>query len=104
MGVNNLEFAVDRPSIAAVQKAVEDFLRQSLPDVRKVNVVKVVPVDPEEGTWEAEADVWQPNATIESLQLTTERPVLDRALYLLRLDRQLDVQAYGLKDSVTTQE
>ena len=90
--------------MAALQNAVEDFLRNSLDDVKRVNILKVVPIDEEEGTWEAEAEVWQPNATIQSLGMSTQRPVLDRNVYLVRLDRSLNVPAYGLKDSVVTPE
>jgi len=99
MGLDDLP---DRPTTAAVQKAVIDFLTESVPNVKRVNIVKLVPIDEYEGTWEAEADVWQPNATIESLGMQTQRPVLDRVPYLVRLDRRLQVTAYGQKDSVAT--
>jgi len=99
-----LDELADRPTTAALQTAVTDFLTESLPDVKKVNITKLVPIDEYEGTWEVEAEVWQPNATIQSLGIETQRPVLDRALYLVRLDRNLNVPAYGLKDSVSTPE
>ena len=101
MGLDDLP---DRPTTAALQNAVIDFLTESVPNVRRVNIVKLVPIDEYEGTWEAEAEVWQPNATIESLGMQTRRPVLDRTPYLVRLDRHLCVSAYGQKDSVTTPE
>ena len=101
MGLNDLP---DRPTTAALQNAVIDFLTESVSNVKKVNIVKLVPIDEYDGTWEAEAEVWQPNATIESLGMQTQRPVLDRTPYLVRLDRRLQVSAYGQKDSVTTPE
>ena len=101
MGLDDLP---DRPTTAAVQSAIIDFFMESVPNVKKVNIVKLVPLDEYEGTWEAEAEVWQPNATIESLGLQTRRPVLDRTPYLVRLDRRLQVSAYGQKDSITTPE
>ena len=100
----SLDTLPGRPTTAALQNAVTDFLTESLRNVKSVNIVKLVPIDEYEGTWEVEAEVWQPNATIESLGMRTQRPVLDRALYLLRLDRNLQISAYGLKDSVATPE
>jgi hypothetical protein len=94
----------DRPAAASLRDAAIAFLRQTLPAVSKVNVTKLVPIDEGEGVWEAEAEVWQPNATIESLGIRTQRPVLDRVIYLVRLDRHLYVSAYGLKDSVSLPE
>ena len=99
-----LDDLADRPTTAALQTAAIDFLTKSLPQVKKVNIIKLVPIDEYEGTWEVEAEVWQPNATIQSLGIETQRPVLDKALYLVRLDRRLNVTAYGLRDSVTTPE
>jgi len=101
MGLDDLP---DRPTAAALQNAVIDFLTESVPNVKKVNIVKLVPIDEYDGTWEAEAEVWQPNATIESLGMQTQRPVLDRTPYLVRLDSRLQVSAYGQKDSVTSPE
>ena len=87
------------PPIRDVRKAVLDFLGE-LPDVRRVNVTKLAVLDRKNGTWEAEADAFIPNATIRSLQLPTQKEVLDCKEYLLRLDRDLNVEAYGFKDSV----
>ena len=98
MGLDDLP---DRPTTVAVQNAVIDFLTKSVPNVKRINIVKLVPIDEYEGTWEAEAEVWQPNAMIESLGMHTQRPVLDKTPYLIRLDRRLQVSAYGQKDAVT---
>ena len=89
-----------QPSMDALRTAACHFLQESLPGVDRVNIVKMASVEVDKTTWwEAEAEVWQPNATIQSLRLSTHltRPVLDEHLYLLRLDAQLNVVAYGLK-------
>jgi hypothetical protein len=86
--------------IESARDAVIDFLNKTLPDVRHTNIVKLALLDPEQGTWEAEAEVQVPNATVKALGLPTRRPVLDRKAYLLRLDDEGNVTAYGLTDSV----
>jgi hypothetical protein len=86
--------------IGNARDAVSDFLNKMLPDVRHINIVKLALMDPEQGGWEAEAEVCVPNATVKALGLPTRRPVLDRQAYLLRLDDEGNVTAYGLRDSV----
>ena len=92
--------AVKRPTIVEAKKAVCDFLQTALSDVHHVNVTKLVQVDPDEGTWEADVEVFYPNPTIKALGLPIVKPVLDQECYLLRLDGQLNVLAYGPKESV----
>ena len=77
------------------QAAVRTFLQQALPDARRVRVCRVTPLDPQQGTWEAEAEVWQPNATIQSLGLRTRRPVLDAEVSLRSPQRP--VERLGLR-------
>jgi len=86
--------------IGNARDAVSDFLSKMLPDVSHINIVKLALMDPEQGGWEAEAEVCVPNATVKALGLPTRRPVLDRQAYLLRLDDEGNVTAYGLRDSV----
>jgi hypothetical protein len=69
--------------------------------VARVDVSKVLPVDSGEASWEAEARVWQPNSTIQSLGLETEHPVLDAHTCLVRLDRRLNVIAYETEEDAT---
>jgi len=88
------------PSITEAQSAVRDFLQRALSDVSRVNVTRVAKLEVEGGTWEAEADVWQPNPTIQALHLDTQRPVLDEQHYLVRLDNLLNVVAYELARSL----
>lgn len=86
--------------IGNARDAVIDFLSKMLPDVSHINIIKLALMDPEQGGWEAEAEVCVPNATVKALGLPTRRPVLDRQAYLLRLDGEGNVTAYGLRDSV----
>ena len=86
-------------TIEDVRDAVGEFLKKQ-PDVKRANVTKLVQIDPEKGSWEAEADVYVPNTTIRNLGLPVQREVLDCQQYLVRLDGQLNVIAYGLRDLV----
>jgi hypothetical protein len=86
-----------RPSIVEAQAAVRSFLQQAMPEAARVSVSRLTPLDPEQGTWEAEAVVWQPNATVQSLGLRTRRPVLDQEVYLVHLDGQLNVLDYEVQ-------
>ena len=89
-----------RPTlIDAVRDAVCDFLKKQ-PDVREARVTKLVQLDAEKGMWEAEAEVYLPNPTIRALRLPVQKEVLDCHDYLLRVDGQLNVVAYGPRDSV----
>jgi hypothetical protein len=88
-----------RPSVAEAQAVAREFLAGALPDVQRVDITKVAPLISGEATWEAEADVWQPNATLKNLGLETARPVLDHNHYLVRLDALLNVLEYELKES-----
>lgn len=89
----------DVSSIENARNSAIDFLKR-MPDVKQVNVTKLVQIDVEKGTWEAEAEVYVPNPTIRALGLPVQKEVLDCHDYLLRLDGQLNVVAYGLRDSV----
>jgi hypothetical protein len=88
-----------RPSIAEAHTAARDFLAGTLPDVQRVDITKVAPVASGEAAWEAEADVWQPNATLKTLGIETGRPVLDHHHYLIRLDALLNVLEFELRES-----
>jgi len=87
------------PPIEDVRDAVANFLKKMV-DAKKVSITKLALMDSEKGTWEAEADVYVPNPTIKALGLPVRKEVLDCQTYLLRLDKQLNIVAYGLRDSV----
>ena len=86
-------------TIVDVQAAVGEFLQKNL-DAMRVNVTKLDQVDPEKGSWEAGAGVYVPNTTIRNLGLPVSKQVLDCQRYVLRLDRQLNITANGLRDLV----
>jgi hypothetical protein len=95
-------FSTDRTqpyNLAEAQTVARDFLAGALSDVQRIDVTKVAPIDAGEACWEAEADVWQPNATLTSLGLETGRPVLDHNRYLIRLDAMLNVLEYELEQA-----
>jgi len=91
------------PSLAAVRRAVRDFLEE-MPNVRAMAVTKIALIEPEKGTWEAEADVHVPNATVAALGLPLQKEVLDCQAYLLRLDGDLNIVAYGSRDGLRDSE
>jgi hypothetical protein len=88
-----------RSSVAEAQAVTRDFLASTLPDVQRVDITKVAPLFSGEAAWEAEADVWQPNATLKTLGIETGRPVLDHNRYLVRLNAMLNVLEYELRES-----
>jgi hypothetical protein len=90
----------DSPSLEQLAHAARDFLLRTVLEVHGATVTKLAVIDSEKGLWEAEADLQVPNATVKALGLPTRRPVVDTQTYLLRLDEQLNILAYGLKDSV----
>ncbi len=85
-------------TILDAQTAARDFLEKSLPEVNRVNITKVAKIETLDGGWEAEAEVWKPNQTIRSLNIQTQRPVLDQEHYLVRMDNLLNILAYELED------
>jgi hypothetical protein len=87
-----------RSTLVEAQTAVRTFLKEVLPDVQRVDVTRVMPLEFGEGAWQAEAVVWQPNATIQALGLSTQHPVLDENFYAVRLDGQLNVIGYEIKE------
>ncbi len=97
--MTNEELATGRPTMREARAAALTFLEESLAEATRFNIVKLAPLDGQDARWEVEADVWQPNPTIQALQLPTERQVVDQERYLLRLDNRLNVVAYGLKEA-----
>ena len=87
-------------SVEQLACAARNFLMRNVPDALAAAVTKLAVIDAEKCLWEAEADVQVPNATVKALGLPTRRPVVDTTTYLLRLDEELNILAYGLKDSV----
>ncbi|HLA85595.1 MAG TPA: hypothetical protein VJL29_12450 [Thermoguttaceae bacterium] len=88
-----------RPALVDAQTTVRHFLEAALPEVQRIDVTRVTRTEAGETAWEAEADVWQPNPTLRSLGIETQRPVLDHQRYFLRLDALLNVLAYELESA-----
>jgi hypothetical protein len=93
------ELADHRPGLVEAQAAVRTFLQAALPDVHRIDVTRVMPIEFNEGGWEANAVVWQPNATIQALGLSTQRTVLDQNFYVVRLDGRLNVIGYEIQEA-----
>lgn len=87
------------PAVIDAQATVRHFLEAALPEVQRIDVTRVTRSQSGETAWEAEAEVWQPNPTLKSLGIETQRPVLDHQRYLLRLDALLNVLAYELESA-----
>ncbi len=85
------------PTMADAQSAVREFLGASLPDAQRIQVTKLGRGASTSSAWEAEADVWCPNGTVASLNLQTQRPVLDHQRYFVRLDALLNILDYELE-------
>jgi len=73
------------------RKEVVDFLKKTL-NVKDVKVTKVTKVA---DGWETEAEVYEASSFIKSLGLPTK--VQDRNIYVVRLNKSLDVESYELK-------
>lgn len=87
------------PPIEDVRDAIANFLKKMV-GAKKVNLTKLALEDSEKERWEAEAEVYVPNPTISALGLPVRKEVLDCQTYLFRLDKRLNIIAYGLRDSV----
>jgi len=96
---DHVSHSARRFTLVEAQVAVRAFLQEALPDVHRVDITKVTPIEFNEGGWEADAVVWQPNATIQALGLSTQRLVLDQNFYVVRLDSRLNVMAYESKET-----
>jgi hypothetical protein len=94
--MTTLETDAGPVSITDVSSAVRQFLTAALPDVCRVDVMKIRRAEGGEAAWDAEADVWQPNPTLQTLGIETQRPVLDHQRCCLRLDALLNVLDYEL--------
>jgi len=93
--------AGERSASAGIEDAklaVSRFLKTQ-PDVKHASVTKLTQAAAGKGLWQAEAEVYVPNAVIKTLGLRVRRQVLDRRLYVLRLDSELNVVAYELKEA-----
>ncbi|MBI4684685.1 MAG: hypothetical protein HY755_05760 [Nitrospirae bacterium] len=85
-------------NIEDARKVVSDFLKKTL-DVKDVKVFEATKNG--EG-WDFEAEIYEESSFIKSLGLPTR--VLDRNIYEVKLDDNLEVQSYGRKGQSKTTE
>ena len=91
-----------RPSLGEAQAAVRQFLHEAVPDVHRVDVTRVGRWRREAAGWEAEAVVWQPNATIQALGLSPRDPCSIRTPTWSGWTSRLNVIAYEIKEAERT--
>jgi hypothetical protein len=78
-------------NIEEVSRVSAEFLKNTF-NLVDVKVVKAVRVD---DGWEAEGEAYEESSFIKSLGLPTR--VLDRNLYIVKLDENLEVQSFERK-------
>jgi len=81
-----------KANIEEARKAITDFLKKTL-HAKDVKVIKEAKIS---DGWEAEAEVYEESSFIKSLGLPTR--VMDRNIYEVRLDNDLEVQSYEQKE------
>ena len=98
------EPALTRAETSSAAAGIEDarlaasrFLKKQ-PGVKYASITRLGRAAADKGCWEAEAEVYIPNTTIRMLGLRVRRQVLDRRLYVLRLDSELNVVSYEFKE------
>lgn len=75
-------------NISDINYKVEEFLRRAL----NAKDVKIIKVAKKENSWETEAEVYEESSFIKALGLPSR--VMDRNLYLVILDQNLEVESY----------
>lgn len=80
-------------NISDIHNRVEEFLRSTL-NARDVKIIKVARKG---NIWETEAEVYEESTFIKALGLPSR--VMDRNLYLVILDQNLEVESYKQKES-----
>ena len=77
--------------IDEVRAVIEDFFKNTL----KKNS-KIMRITKEEDGWSGDAEIYEESSFIKSIGLPTE--VQDRNIYYIKLNDELDVMSYGLKE------
>lgn len=85
-------YKMGKANIEEARMAIVDFLKKTL-HAKEVKVIKEARMG---DGWEAEAEVYEESSFIKSLGLPTR--VLDRNIYEVRLDNNLEVQSYEQKE------
>ncbi len=77
--------------IDEVRAAIEDFFKKTInKNVRVIRITK------EDDGWSGDAEIYEESSFIKSLGLPTR--VQDRNIYYVKLNDELDVISYGLKE------
>jgi len=85
--------------IEKTSKTACDFLKKMLHvDESKIKVLRTVKHN---GDWETEIEVYEESSFIKSLGIPTR--VLDRNIYTVRLDDDLEILSYGRKEPQLTE-
>jgi len=77
--------------IDEVRAVIEDFFKSTL----KKNS-KIMRITKEEDGWSGDAEIYEESSFIKSIGLPTK--VQDRNIYEIKLNDELDVMSYGLKE------
>ena len=85
-------------NVTDVSIAVKEFLRSTLGAID----VKIVKVLKKGNAWETEAEVYEESSFIKSLGLPTR--VMDRNLYLVKLNENMGIESYEEKERVIHEE
>ena len=78
--------------IDEVRTVIEDFFKNTL----KKSDVKVIRITKEDDGWSGDAEIYEESSFIKSIGLPTR--VQDRNIYSIKLNDELDVISYGLKE------
>jgi len=74
-----------------VRTVIEDFFKKTL----KKNA-KIIRITKEDDGWSGDAEIYEESSFIKSIGLPTK--VQDRNIYYIKLNDELDVISYGLKE------
>jgi len=77
--------------IDEVRATIEDFLKKTIN-----KNVKVIRITKEDDGWSGDAEIYEESSFIKSIGLPTR--VQDRNIYEIKLNNELDVISYGLKE------
>ncbi len=77
--------------IDEVRTVMEDFFKKTL----KKNA-KIMRITKEDDGWSGDAEIYEESSFIKSIGLPTK--VQDRNIYEIKLNDELDVMSYGLKE------
>jgi len=85
-------------AIMEVRKIVSDFLKKNL-DVKDAKVIKI---SKENDNWVTESEVYEESSFIKALGLPTR--MQDRNVYIVKLDKELEIQSYERKEGSESPE